>query len=164
MAYDENEVRTESTSVRFEPELLGRFWQHNTTRLARANERILNGILAAASRELQLVQDLTRYSLDRFNKLSEVARPEKVKTEGEQNVVEFEHILAGFREITDEIWKSFGDASKLLLEGALTEAQDVASETVHRGARQAQAVADRTAKSIKSASESAKSASESIRN
>lgn len=163
MANDDNGAASGSLREGFQPEMVGRFWQHSATRLVRANERILHGILTAATREVQLVQDLTRYNLKRFNKFADGTSPEQARTESQESYREFETILTGLREVSEELWKTFGDASKLFLEGTLAEARNVASETVYKGAQQAEAVVDRTSESIKDATHSIRNVSETIR-
>jgi len=153
MAQESNSAKSETFGVTFEPELVTRFWQHNAIRLMRANERILHGFVAAATRELELARALTRYNLDnlaKFNKLPNVAAPEKAnKPNEEENFKEFEHIVAGLRAVTEELWTTFGDASKLLLEGTLTEAEDAVIESAKKGANQVKAAAERASESIK---------------
>jgi len=113
-------VQTETLGRLFEPEQVTRFWQQSTTRLIRANERLLHGFMSAATCELELSLELTRYSLANLQTFSNGANPAEPKAA--ENSKEFEHIVAGLREVSEEIWKTFGDASNLLLEGSLTEA------------------------------------------
>jgi hypothetical protein len=137
MAHDAQRVKTESISATFEPELVARFWQQNALRVIRANERIMRGLMTAATREMELSQELMRYNLSRLHKFSDNAVAEKSAGIGaRQNFEEFEHIITGFREVSEGLWESFGEASKLLLEGSLTEA---VVEPIRKAGKQAEA-------------------------
>ncbi len=147
MAQDSDSAKMDTYGVTFEPELLTRFWQQNAVRLMRANERILHGFVTAASRELELARELTRYSIDSIAKLNKLpngngSEKSTKATEGEENFKEFEHIVAGLRSVTEELWNTIGDASKLLLEGTLTDVQGAAFEPAKRAANRVKEVAE----------------------
>lgn len=147
MADSSTSSKTEFSGVTFEPELMTRFWQHTAMRMMRANERILHGLMSAASREMELAQELMRYNLAKMNKLSNGTEHGKIAAE--ENYQELDKILSGLREVTQDVWNTFGDASRLLLEGSLTEAQNTALEPVRKSAKQAVAVTEKISEAIK---------------
>lgn len=150
MAQNAEAVKSETLSVAFEPELMTRFWQHSAMRLMRANERILHGLMTAATREMELAQDLMRYNLSKIHKFSNSGEPEVAnKNEAEEGFKQFEEILTGLREVSQDLWKTFGEASKLLLEGSLAEAQETAIEPVKKAAKQAVAVVDQVSEAAR---------------
>ncbi len=126
-------MQTQTLGLTFEPEQVTRFWQQSTTRLIRANERLLHGFMSAATRELELSLELTRYNLSKLQTFANGANPSEPKA-AEADSKEFEHIVAGLREVSEEILKTFGDASSLLLEGSLTEAPATIVEPLKRAA------------------------------
>ncbi len=130
MAYDADTSKTKHLGILSDPGLAVRFWQLNTMRLMRANETMLHGLMKAANRELELAREVTQFNLAQLQKFSKGAAPEQRGQESEANFLEFDHLLAGMREVSQEIWQSFGEASKVLLEGGVAEAKDAAIEPI----------------------------------
>ncbi len=131
MAHENGTIGSGMSGAEFDPEPMMRFWQHGALRLMRANERMLHGFLAMATREMALMQRLMHYNFDRFQRLSsrgEAAKP----ANGEAGQQELEQVFSALRELSEELWATLNDASKLLIADTLTEAREVRGQVLDK--------------------------------
>lgn len=132
MTHENGTVKSGMSGGEFDPEPMMRFWQHGALRLMRANERMLHGYLAMATREAALMQRLMHYNVDRFQhncarfqQFSSQGKAAKPAANGESGLHELEQIFSELRELSEELWQTFADTSKLLIEDTLTEAREI---------------------------------------
>lgn len=108
-------TQSNRTAIGFEPESMIRYWQHSAVRMVRANERMFQGLIAATTLEMRLSQILIRYQLavmqprpNGFNADDFSGNPAR------ENTGETDQLIAGFGEISRELWNSVGEATRLL--------------------------------------------------
>jgi hypothetical protein len=116
---------------------LMRVWQHNATRMLRANERLMNGVMSTAKLQIELGQEVLQHRLDRMNAVTQTPAPEAGKSMIEQQTKELERLMHAMREMAEEMRTSFAEAAKLLFEDVEDDAAAL-RESADATARQAQ--------------------------
>lgn len=157
---------TETPAANFAADSVVRFWQHNTMRMIRANERVLRGLMWAAKREIELGQELMRYNLENLQGTAKRAanggEPDVLnKNHIERNAGELEHFAGGMREVAEELRQCFSEAAKLLFEGSVEEAREVTAKVGKAAAEAGEAVAEPIKKTVQKAQATIKPAVES---
>jgi hypothetical protein len=115
-----NGAESEKALAKFEPAGVLRFWQLSATRMMRANELIMRGMMGVAKKQMALGQELlqdrlaTLQSTQTGETLTATASFAKVHTEHSRK--EMERMVAGMREATDDLKSCFTTATKALLE------------------------------------------------
>lgn len=119
---------TSTETAKSEGSTVMRLWQENTSRLLRANERMMHGMLAALKMEFQLGQDLLEHRITTIKTASQAGKPSEAgHTVMERHVQEMERLVASMREISEEMRKSYGDATKLIFHDAEQQAHELAA-------------------------------------
>lgn len=134
-----HKTTTDWTAVRFEPDSFIRYWQHSAVRMVHANERIFCGMVAAARREMELGQELVQINLAAMQPtLFTTANTDEVESgKSARNMREVERVVTGLYEVSEEIWTSFGEATRLLLHDEEVSFSDCASDPARTAGRAA---------------------------
>lgn len=112
-------INTTTETAKSEGSTMMRLWQDNTNRLLRANERMMHGMLSALKMEFQLGQDLFEHRINTFKTASQAEKPSAAgQTVMERHLQEMERLVGSMREISEEMRKSYGDATKLMFHDA----------------------------------------------
>jgi hypothetical protein len=114
-----NGAESEKALAKFEPAAVLRFWQLSATRMMRANELMMRGMMGIAKKQMELGQELLQHRLATLQStqtgetLTATASFARVHTE--HNRKEMERVVAGMREATDDLKTCFSTATKALL-------------------------------------------------
>lgn len=126
------------TAARFEPDAFMRYWQHSAVRMARANERIFHGMVAAVRREMELGQVLMQINLSALQPTQLMVNANEVDSgKPARNMREIERVVTGLGEVSEEIWTSFGEAARLLFHDEEISFRDCALDPARTAGRAA---------------------------
>jgi hypothetical protein len=142
----EDAVQAGTEAVKHESGTMMRVWQHNATRMLRANERLMHGIMSAAKLQIELGQEVLQHRLDRM----QAGAPESAgHSMIEQQTKEMERLMAAMREISEEMRISFAEAAKLLFEDIEEDAKALRDSSAATVAQAQEIVRTATAKAPK---------------
>lgn len=135
----EDAVASGADAVNHESTTMMHLWQHNATRMMRANERLMSGIMSAAKLQIELGQEVLQQRLDRMA-ATHATTKEDGKSLIEQQTHEMERLMAAMREISEEMRISFAEAAKLLFEDVEADARAMRDSSLAT-VKQAQTIA-----------------------
>lgn len=130
-----------STLAALKPEQFVKNWQQNTVRVLRAQERLMQGVAAAARVELRYGQELIANRLN-FLKWDRTELPHA----GDHAAQEVEKFAAVIREVTEELRNGLTEATKLLSEGAPENRREAVSHKAEDVSRKVEEVEENAAR------------------
>jgi hypothetical protein len=127
----EDDARSSIDSVRSESKNVTKIMQQNASRVWRANERVLRGMLSAIKLEVELGQQLLQY---RLTGIEHATQEPKLENAGhkiiDHQLHEVEHLMSGMQKISEELKQIFSEATKLLFDGTDAEAKHQVEEII----------------------------------
>jgi hypothetical protein len=155
----QDEVRTGAHAVEQNAGTVMRVWQNNATRMLRANERLMNGMMSTAKLQIELGQEVLQHRLERMNAVTQTPAPEAGNSMIEHQTKELERLMHAMREMTEEMRTSFAEAAKLLFEdvevdaaalrdsaeATTRQAQDIVTAATSKALRKTEVVVDKAA-------------------
>jgi hypothetical protein len=122
------------------PEEMMRKWQSRTVQVLRAQERISQGMMAAARAELRFGQEFMASRLSMLH--WDTTEPGHVSEQAQRDI---ENLVGVMREVAEEIRTGFAEAAEMMrgeIQAAVREEAVKASEVASKMAYAAQAAAD----------------------
>jgi len=83
-------------------------WKDNAGRMLRANERVMHGMMSAIKLEIEFGQQLVEHRINTFK--------EAGQTMVDRYLQEMERLTTTMREVSEEMRKSFGEATKIIFD------------------------------------------------
>jgi len=110
-------VHAGADALKHENATVMHLWQDNAGRMLRANERVMHGMMSAIKLEIELGQHLVEHRLNTFRQASQADKPAAAgQTMLDRYLQEMERMTATMREVSEEMRKSFGEATKIIFD------------------------------------------------
>jgi len=110
-------VRSGADALKHENATVMHLWQDNAGRMLRANERVMHGMMSALKLEIELGQHLMDHRIGTFRQATQADKPAAAgQTVVDRYLQEMDRLAATMREVSEEMRKSFGDATKIIFD------------------------------------------------
>jgi hypothetical protein len=115
--YTSDTVNAGADAIKHENATIMRLWQDNAGRMIRANERVMHGMMSAVKLEIELGQHLVEHRINAFRQASQADKPAAAgQTVVDSFMQEMERLTATMREVSEEMRRSFGEATKIIFD------------------------------------------------
>jgi hypothetical protein len=113
-----NGAESEQALAKFKPDAVLRVWQLSATRMMRANELMMRGLMDVAKKQMEFGQELLQSRLATMQSTQTgetlTSTTSFAKAHAETNREEIQRMVASTREVTDDLKKCFKGATKVL--------------------------------------------------
>jgi hypothetical protein len=103
---------------KFEPEIVWRYLKHSASRLMRANELMMRGMMNMAKRQMELGQELMQHRMSALRGQDGEKPAGYVRVQAQQNLGSVKRVIAGLHDVTEDLTNCFNQATQSLFEDA----------------------------------------------
>jgi hypothetical protein len=104
-------------AIKHESATVMHLWKDNAGRMLRANERVMHGMMSAIKLEIEFGQQLVEHRINTFKEASQADKPAAAgQTMVDRYLQEMERLTTTMREVSEEMRKSFGEATKIIFD------------------------------------------------